>query len=834
VRTLPRTTLAAVALVAAAAFAFPAAADVDAVAALRALRMAHEGRGAGTPVHRSPFVHDGGVVPLLVPLPPGDHAAAHGLLEVAPGFGAIQLPPDQVEPFAAAHPGLRFLTAPPRRKWLDYSAVRWTRGRKFTSDTGLDGTGVVVGIVDTGLDVAHLDFRDAAGKTRVAWLMARGAPRGVHPELENNFGCGLAPFCAVYDAADIDAMLATNLNDPDLPRDFDGHGTHVASIAAGNGGFDAQGMQGNYLGMAPGATLVIASPFAGGGFSDPDILNSVRFVFDRADAMGLPAVVNVSLGSDFGPHDGTSALEAGLAAMVGEPGHVIVVAAGNSGAVYTLQGQGPFGIHTEAHVSPNATVRVPMATPGADGNINGGGFVWITFRPGDDVQVGIDGPSGGWIGLTSPGDKSGYEDDQVNAGVFNNIVDGSSSLTSDTNSAIAVWDGEWDGDGEVTVLLSGHGDAQLWAVGSGAAAEGASGLGLTFERAQKGGTVSVPASHPDLIAVGCTLNRVKWPTVESGEIGLPEFGGMEPPIPDSTCYFSGAGPLPDGAMKPDLLAPGAFVAAAMSRDADPRTHGASIFSFPGCPPEVPHCLVVDDRHAITSGTSMSAPHVAGGAALLLQAEPNLTQGQMMEILQAGAARPTGVVPFDFQQGPGELDMIGAWQVLQEVKAHGTADVARSWYALSSPYARPDPSWPVRGVIELRHSNGTVATEVPASRIELLLGGGVLIEPVAKVRAGLYRFAIAAPAGSGGTTMTVDVRYEGQSLGTRSLPVGVDAWAASGGVQPVGGCSVAAVGACSNGWLQAMVVALALAARLQASGSRLQARRKRRQSRRVVL
>ena len=60
-------------------------------------------------------------------------------------------------------------------------------------------------------------------------------------------------------------------------------------------------------------------------------------------------------------------LQAYRAALAGLPHRVplIVAAAGNSGSVYTLQGQGPFGVHTETHVSTSSTVRVPMATPGA-------------------------------------------------------------------------------------------------------------------------------------------------------------------------------------------------------------------------------------------------------------------------------------------------------------------------------------------------------------------------------------------------------------------------------------------------------------------------------------
>jgi MYXO-CTERM domain-containing protein len=69
----------------------------------------------------------------------------------------------------------------------------------------------------------------------------------------------------------------------------------------------------------------------------------------------------------------------------------------------------------------------------------------------------------------------------------------------------------------------------------------------------------------------------------------------------------------------------------------------------------------------------------------------------------------------------------------------------------------------------------------------------VVEPVKKVRAGLYTFSFAAPAGSGGTTAMVEVFLDGQSLGERTLPVGLDAWSAGRGVKPVGGCSCALAG-----------------------------------------
>ncbi|MBW2459948.1 MAG: S8 family serine peptidase, partial [Deltaproteobacteria bacterium] len=466
-----RAVLGSAALVAASAtIAAPAGADI-------AVRRAAPWLAATPP--RALVTGDAGRLPLLVRLPPGVAAADRALLEVAPGLGAIYLDPDALPAYLATYPDLEPSVAPPRFPLLDV-AGQWTRSPGFSSTTGFDGTGVVVGIIDTGLDVAHADFRDLHGNTRVAWLMQSGQPRSYHPELEDEYGCtdpNQSP-CAIFSGANIDKLLA---DFPGMvPRDADGHGTHVTSIAAGSGGTSLPEPP-VYYGVAPGATLIIASPSPGGGFSDPAILNAARFIFDRADALGLPAVVNVSLGSDYGPHDGTSHLEQGLAALVGDhrPGRVMVVAAGNSGSLYTIGDSGPFGIHTEAHISPHGVTRAVIRQPGATGTVSGSAFVWVTFQPGDDVAVGLEGPDGEGIGLTDPGEERGYEDEGNTAAVINSLVNGKSTLTDDTNSAVVYWDGSWQADDEFAILLSGSGYAQLWVTGVGGAGPGSS-LGLSF------------------------------------------------------------------------------------------------------------------------------------------------------------------------------------------------------------------------------------------------------------------------------------------------------------------------------------------------------------------
>jgi subtilisin family serine protease len=742
--------------------------------------------------HRHVLADDRGLVPFTVALPPGADALSLGLLPVAPGFGAKRLAPAALLAFAAAHPELDLSVSPPRRLLLDNSKA-WTRVETFRKNAlaegagTIDGTGVIVGIIDTGLDVRHADFRDKSGKTRVAWLMSAGAAEGLHPDLEQTYGCvdAAQSGCAVYAAADIDALIQ---QDSDRLVDAEGHGTHVSSIAAGNGGPSIV-KKPRYVGVAPGATIIVATPKK---FYDPDILNAARFIFDRADELGMPCVINLSVGGDFGPHDGTSALEKGLAAMVGDnkPGRAIVVAAGNSGDVVDLEGDGgQYGIHTEVHVAPHEPVRVPLLAPESkDGQV----YLWATFRRGDDISVGLEGPGGAtWVRSTGKGDEAGYDDGNgTTAGVVNNKVTKTSSITADTNSAVVIWNGAWPDQSTFAVHLRGSGDAQLWLTATGDAAPSATSPGVLFDRALREGTVTVPASHPSLLAVGCTLNRIGWKPLGSVPIQLSLYGHDENPIADSACYFSSAGPTPLGVLKPEISAPGGVVAAAMSSLADPRKHPGGLFDGGGCPSDAPNCYLVDDRHAVTSGTSMSAPHVAGAVALLFQLDPTLTQARVTEVLQAGARRPSGHVPFAYQLGPGELDLEGARQALAVEQASSIEpSIAKSWYTLSSAYVRPDLSFPVWGTVELRRADGTIAGGLDGTRLELVLANATLVQPLTKVRHGMWRFAFAGAEGQVGKTASVEILYAGVSLGKTELPIGTDVWTSNGSVEAVGGCAI---------------------------------------------
>lgn len=723
---------------------------------------------------------EAGRVPITFPIPTGETAASLGAREVAPGIAAIRLAPDDVRAFGDLHPGLSLLTGPPKQLFLDKS-VPASGGPAFWSATGdARGKGAIVGIVDTGIDITHPAFRTETGATRISWLITWGQSRGVHADIEDAMGCNdpdQAP-CAVYSREDIDDILAHPNMIPKDVRDVVGHGTHVASLAGGNGRRSDNATP-VHVGMAPEAQLVIAAPSISGGFPDDVVLRGTKFIFDRADRMGLPAVVNLSLGGDFGPHDGTSVLERGLSAFVGDdkPGRVIVVASGNSGGVFQIEEVEPIGIHTVTHVGPHAPVRLPIITPGSN---TGQVFVWLTFSPEAKISVGLDGPDGRWIGQVAPGEDAGFgsDEDPASASIINNEVNGKSSISADSNSAVLVWNGEWE-DGDFAITLEGEGDASLWLVPIGGVAE----FGAYFAQAVVEGTVATPASAPGLMAVGCTISRIGWTTFEGDDIVLANDEGV-----DDVCFFSGAGPTATGLPKPEILAPGGFIAGALSVDADPRTHEGSIFDPGGCPEQSPNCYVVSDGYAITAGTSMSAPHVSGAVALLLEQQPNLTQAQVTEILQASARHPKGAAPYVAQAGPGALDLRNALQVMRDEGSEIATppDPTRSWWTPSVDLARPDVTF--ESTIQLRRADGTVASALDGNLLQVLIDGGELVSAPRKIRHGLFSFSARALPGAGGGNMHVSVLYDGAPIGTSlDLPIAVDPWVATSEPSATGGC-----------------------------------------------
>ena len=210
--------------------------------------------------------------------------------------------------------GARGAAAPPRR------LARRNPG------VGPVGRGVVVAVIDWGLDVTHPNFQRADGGTRLLALWDQRPTGGL---ARHRFGYG-----RILSRRRIDRALASADPFADLdydPADFDAdaqgtHGTHVLDIAAG-------APRRGPGGIAPGAELVFVH-LAAGAVGPQHIGNSVSLLeaidFASEVAGERPLVINLSLGSHAGPHDGSTLVEQALDALL-DPHIDLVILTGPAG-----------------------------------------------------------------------------------------------------------------------------------------------------------------------------------------------------------------------------------------------------------------------------------------------------------------------------------------------------------------------------------------------------------------------------------------------------------------------------------------------------------------------
>jgi len=731
-------------------------------------------------------------VELLARLSAAD-ARASGLVPLTNHWAVFRGQASDLDRVFSLHPTADWSFAPAKHTAMDLAGPTIVLPAA-SADFGVDGSGVVVGVVDTGLDFRHPSFQNADGTTRVAWLLSFGqSARGVHAAMEDDMGCTAYDDCAVFSAEDINDLLAMGMLG-DLPVDSIGHGSHVTSIAAGR---DAA-----FPGVAPGAELVIVQAAAdGGSASDAGILSGVRFIFDRAAEMQMPAVVNLSLGSSFGAHDGTSSLERVIDELSTGPGRAVVVASGNDAGLFDAADPrypDPLGIHAEATVPLGSEVRIPIhIARGAEGPLNGYIFVWISSTPGDELTLALDNGRGVETLPVVPGDTwysaaAGLGDPDDYQVVILNGADDETGTDVKPGSLVFGISGTVQADREFELVLGGHGTANLWVEAGGDLASL-----VLLPRARAGGTVSIPATAGGVISAGASVNRESWLDYAGDTVEF-QLGA-----PGSRAYFSGSGPSQAGSIEPDVLAPGGYVVAAMAEAADPRGDPMSVSQFAStgtCPDPMIECFVVDDQHGVSLGTSMAAPMVAGAVALLLQRDPGLLASEVRDLLRAGAAapRPGGAL---VGEGSGVLD-IRASLVAQDIAEGVGSRLPHADFTRIVPadvFLQPSGA-PLEVVVLLRDADGEPAGGFDEARLGVSLDGPGRIDSV-DVSSGLLRFWLFAEVGSGEREVTVHVSFDGAPLAAETIPIAVDSSVYREGFSLAGGtCQVGRRAPSGSPWL----------------------------------
>lgn len=407
----------------------------------------------------------------------------------------------------------RVVPARPLRLLMDVAAGA-SNVPAFRSRTGLTGRGVVVGIVDTGIEVGHDAF---AGRIHRVWdqtLNGSGVPEGGYgAELK---GTALA-----------------------LSRDTVGHGTHVAGIAAGADEL--------YEGVAPEARLVIVKT----DLQTAHVADGIRYVFRVAAGLRRPAVVNVSLGGQDDAHDGTDSLSR-VIDQAGGPGRIVCCAAGNAGN---------HSIHAQVKVARGGTRSVACAVarrgvgePPLVASFSG----W--YAGGDRMAVAVVSPDGEQTRfqpvITNGSPVRRYA---FSAGSVRIVTPGPDPANGDHGFVVqiepaATAPGPDAPPGGWRIRLKGtrvgDGTVHLWSVDERVAQFTGRAVSDTMK-------VGAPAAASGAITVASYTSKTTWEDFW----GHPHQAGLEL---NEISDFSSEGPRRDGAQKPDLTAPGAMIVSALS------------------------------------------------------------------------------------------------------------------------------------------------------------------------------------------------------------------------------------------------------------------------------
>jgi minor extracellular serine protease Vpr len=500
----------------------------------------------------------------------------------------------------------------------------------------LRGEGVIVGVLDTGIDFSHSDFSDENG-TRIQFLLEYTQAG----QLEWTKG-----------QIDTDPVSVTQ-------RDLDdggGHGTHVTGSAAGGGKVNAQ-----YMGVAPNSDIIFIKGLIDGGFSDNVVVGGCEYVFTKADALGKPAVINLSLGSNFGPLDGSSLYEQALSSLTG-PGKIIVAAAGNEG--FDL-------IHAGSQL-PASTRNVTILLPDNPSQT----FLNMWYDPGVVAQVAIgafivdDGeliylgstdfvPAGAFMNYTPfvvEGEENG-EPIEITLGIIG--IDAQTTVDSRNGDGNILVDIQGDPQNGIdltevvwAVIYDSNitGRFDMWTFGGEFWPSFIGGLGVNEVPGDTFNTVGTPASAQKVISVGSYVTTNTWTNIDNQTFQWqnpdPTRETNNPVVPSigQKSYFSSFGPTRDGRIAPDISAPGELIFSPLSAH---LTEGQGYH----------RALVLQGGQYIgAQGTSMASPHVTGVVALMLQADPTLTYEEVLGILQETARTDafTGTVPNNLF-GAGKVD-----------------------------------------------------------------------------------------------------------------------------------------------------------------------------------
>lgn len=503
------------------------------------------------------------------------------------------------------------------------------------------GKGVVVGIVDAGFDYMHSAFRNPAdGTLRIKRVWEQNTASLTGAKAPEKYGYGI------------------ELNSPELIAASQGdtqdnsHGTHVAAIAAGSDDYK----DGAFAGNAPDADIVLVALDLS-TCTSADISNAVQYIFDYADEVNEPCVVNLSLGNHDGPHDGTSTFDTMTDAMQ-RPGRLVVGAAGNH-RTDKFHIDHSFGSADDTPLRTFVDYKIGPSATKVGGNIE----IW--GEEGSEFTVDISAYS-----LFNKKDVSTttvYPAEGVQEVNFGRYATGSWKVASETsplngkphvvltsnltniraNYAIAL-----------TVKPKGKGRVNVWADNSYVGLGSRDVEGFSEPDANSSTLAEIGGTGKRILSVGSYTTRNTYTTNTTS-------GTLDETVGDISS-FSSYGPTADGRIKPEITAPGCFIISALSSN-----DTSSDLMYADWYDKYDRTNI----YGYMQGTSMSSPFVAGIVAMWLQAYPDLTPEQLHEIVETTARKDnfTSTEP-DNNWGYGKINALDGLKKCLEIKTAGCETV----------------------------------------------------------------------------------------------------------------------------------------------------------------
>ncbi len=504
---------------------------------------------------------------------------------------------------------------------------------------GIDGQGVIVALLDRGIDWKNDDFRNDDGTTRIKWIFDLTDDTGANAP-GNTYGVG-----TIYTEAQINSALTAG---PTLAtRDALGHGTTTAGISAGNG----RGLASRkYRGVAPKATLIIVKitggapahddqPMEADFYDNARVLIGMQFVADKAAALGMPCVMLPNVGSIGGPTDGTSDWCRKVDSIV-RPGLLFVNGPGDEGGAANRA----TGIVT---ANGNAAIQIQKGDPATL-------RMYLYYFGADRFDVTITTPNGIFGPYPAPANDNldiqnvAGEFDYYHLGsnfdyIFNGAMNGKRTILAILNGPVGTYTVQLHD--AAMVAGGGHFDAGLNASNIDQQPVSASNRFLTYTYPGTLGNIWDGATAFSNICPGDYVIRNDYVDIDGNPESLSYLGQGNV---GEIWLGSSAGPTYDGRLGVDITAPGD----SLFTTYNPTSYWAT-FRFN---------LIQDGlgKYGRASAVSAAAPFTTGVIALMLQMNPKLDVATAKQILHATARADsfTGAVP-NYQWGYGKINALAA-------------------------------------------------------------------------------------------------------------------------------------------------------------------------------